>query len=128
MKPIVWIILAILVVAAIVFTVVARKGQVQTGKRKMDTEDYIKFADKMDKRIVRLEERTAKLIEKGIPPSAQPILDQFNAKINEVKTAVTELRSNPSEETLKKVQDLHREAKTLFRDLGGTGAEEEGEE
>ena len=128
MKPIVWIILSILVVAAIVFTVVARKGASTTGKRKMDTEDYVKFADKMDKRITRLEERTAKLIEKGITPTAQPMLDQFNAKINELKTVVSDLRTTPSEENMQKVQQLYKEIKTLFRNLGGTGAEEEGEE
>ncbi|MFB0510028.1 MAG: hypothetical protein ACETVX_05985 [bacterium] len=128
MRPVIWVILAILVVAAIIFTVVARRGTVPTGKRKMDTEDYIRYADRTETRLEKLEERIVDLVDSGISPEAQPMMDQLNAKIQEVKTTITNLRTEPNEEKLEKVRELYREVKKMYRELGGTVIEEEEEE
>lgn len=129
MRPVIWIILAILVVAAIVFVVIARKGATPDRiRREMTPEAYMKFADRMDKNIATYEERIAKLIAKGISPSAQPIVEQYNAKLNELKEAVADLRANPAEEKVERIRTLYKELRKLFRDLGGSGGQEEGEE
>ena len=128
MRPVIWVILAILVVAAIIFTVVARRGATPTGKRKMDTEDYIRYADRTETRLEKLEERIVDLVDSGISPEAQPMMDQLNAKIQEVKTTISNLRTEPNEEKLEKIRELYREVKKMYRELGGTVIEEEEEE
>lgn len=128
MRPVIWVILAILVVAAIIFTVVARRGTTPTGKRKMDTEDYIRYADRTERRLEKLEERAADLVDSGIAPEAQPMMDQLNTKIQEMKTALADLRTEPNEEKMEKVRELYREVKRMYRELGGTLTEEEEEE
>ncbi|MEO0093302.1 MAG: hypothetical protein ABIK93_01870 [candidate division WOR-3 bacterium] len=129
MRPVIWTILAILVVAAIIFVVIARKGAGPTTiRRQMTAEDYAKFADKMDKSIARYEERLAKLTEKGISPQDQPKVDQFNAKMGELKSAVADLRASPAQEKYEKIQDIYKEVKKIYRDLTGHEEKEEGEE
>ena len=127
MRPVIWVILAVLVVAAIIFTVIARRGSTPAGTIQRSTEDYIRFADRADKRAERLEERIASLVQEGLPPNAQPMLDQLNNKMSELKSAISDLRGTPNEENYTKVQDLYRDAKKMYRDMGGVG-EEEGEE
>ena len=124
MRPVIWVILAILVVAAIIFTVIARRGATPTEALQRDAEDYIRFADKSDKRIERLEEKIASLGQEGVSSEALAPLD---TKMNELKSAISDLRETPNKENYDKVQDLYREAKKMYRDLGGVG-EEEGED
>ncbi len=130
MRPVIWTILAILVVLAIVFVVIARKGAGPATARRgpMSAEDYAKFADKMDKSIARYEGRLARLTEKGIEPQSQPMVDQFNSKISELKGLVADLRASGSEEKVEKIRQLYKEVKKVYRDLGGKATEEEEKE
>jgi hypothetical protein len=129
MRPVIWTILAILVVAAIVFVVIARKGATPDRiRREMTPEAYTKFTDRMEKNIATYEERLAKLTEKGISPQAQPMVDQYNAKLNELKEAVADLRANPTEQKVEKIRATYKELRKIFHDLGGTESGEEGEE
>uniref|UniRef100_A0A7C6EH75 Uncharacterized protein n=1 Tax=candidate division WOR-3 bacterium TaxID=2052148 RepID=A0A7C6EH75_UNCW3 len=129
MRPVIWTILAILVVAAIVFVVIARKGATPDRiRREMTPEAYTKFADRMEKNIATYEERLAKLTEKGISPQAQPMVDQYNAKLNELKEAVADLRANPTEQKVEKIRATYKELRKIFHDLGGAESGEEGEE
>ncbi len=124
MRPVIWVILAILVVAAIIFTVIARRGSTPGGALQRDTEDYTKFADRADKRVERLEEKISSLGQEGVSSEALAPLD---TKMSELKSAISDLRGSPNDENYTKVQDLYREAKKMYRDLGGVG-EEEGED
>lgn len=129
MKPVVWVILAILVVAAIIFTVVARRGSTGSAyARKWDAEEFAKFADKMDNNIARYEEKMSKLVEEGISSQAQPMVDQFNTKIEEMKAAVNDLRADNSDEKAEKIKELYKDVRKTYRDLGGAVEEEDIEE
>ncbi len=128
MKPVVWVILAILVVAAIIFMVVARRGSTGAYERKWDAEEFAKFADKMDNNIARYEEKMSKLADQGISPQAQPMVDQFNTKIEEMKAAVNDLRADNSDEKAEKIKELYKDLRKTYRDLGGAAEEEDIEE
>jgi hypothetical protein len=121
MRPVIWVILAILVVAAIIFTVIARRGATPEGTIQRDTEDYMNFANRSDKRVERLEEKIASLEQEGVSSEA---LGPVNTKMSELKSAISDLRGTPNDENYKKVQNLYREAKKMYRDLGGVGEEE----
>jgi peptidoglycan hydrolase CwlO-like protein len=123
MRPVIWAILAILVVLAIVFVVVARKGAGTSKVNPMSEADFTNFADRMDKNVARFEERSAKLSADG--KDITPV----TAKIEELKSAITDLRSSPTEEKVAKVRSLYNDVKKVYREAGGkeTGGDTGGE-
>jgi len=114
MRPVIWAILAILVVLAIVFVVVARKGAGTPKVNPMSEADFTNFADRMDKNAMRYEEKGAKVAAEGkdIAP--------LTAKIEEMKTAIADLRSSPTEEKVSNVRKLYTATKKAYREAGGT--------
>ena len=121
MRPVIWAILAILVVLAIVFVVVARKGAGTPKVNPMTAADFTTFADHMDNYAQNYLDRAAKLTAAG------KNIDQITAKINELKTAVADLRSSPSEDKVSKIRALYKEVKKAYRDAGGAGAAPSGD-
>jgi len=124
MRPVIWAILAILVVLAIVFVVIAKKGAGTVKLQPMTAAEFTTFADRMDKNAVRYEERGAKLAGEG------KNIDQLTGKLNEFKAALADLRTGPSDEKVMKIRALYKEAKKIYRELGGadTSGDTSGEE
>jgi hypothetical protein len=114
MRPVIWAILAILVVLAIVFVVVARKGAGAPKVNPMTEADFTSFADRMDKNAMRYEEKGAKIAAEG--KDIAPI----TAKIEEMKAAIADLRTSPTEQKVAKIRTLYTDVKKAYRTAGGT--------
>lgn len=125
MRAVIWTIVAILVVAAVIFLVVARGGR--QPKRVWDAEELQKFGERQEKRFERLVERIDK-IRASVPMEQKAKLDELDAKINELRNALTEFRQSPSEAGVAKIQDLMKDSRKLYRELGGSIGEVEEEE
>ena len=114
MRPVIWAILAILVVLAIVFVVVARKGAGNVKVNPMTEADFTSFADRMDKNAMRYEEKAAKVAAEG--KDIAPV----TAKIEEMKAAIADLRTSPTEQKVASIRTLYNDVKKAYRTAGGT--------
>ncbi|MEO0098879.1 MAG: hypothetical protein ABIK99_01845 [candidate division WOR-3 bacterium] len=133
-RTIVWTIVGILVVATIIFTIVARRGSaVLEGKRTMTEEDYRNYKIREEKRLAKFEERfQRRLGEIPNPTEEQKAkIDEVNGKIAQLKTYLAEYDGLTTDEARKewyaKCRATDKEMKKAFREIFQMG-EEEGEE
>ncbi len=118
-RTIVWTIVGILVVLAIIFTIVTRRGSaVLEGKRKMTEEDYRQYRDRELKRIEKFEARFARKL-KSLPspsPEEQAKIDEVNAKIAELKSYLAEYDNLTTDEQRKEWYQKCQEARKGYKD------------
>jgi hypothetical protein len=87
----IWVIVGILVVVAVVFLFVARKGGGPAGGRNITTEDVPGFLDRMDKSLDNEEGRVAKLrSEWGSDYAAE--FDEIGVLLDRVRAAMQEIQ------------------------------------
>ncbi|MEO0102188.1 MAG: hypothetical protein ABIK81_00595 [candidate division WOR-3 bacterium] len=133
-RTIVWTIVGILVVAAIIFTIIARRGAaVLEGKRTMTEEDYRDYKMREEKRLAKFEERYQRRAGSiSNPTEAEKAkMDEVTTKIAQLKTYLAEYEGLTTDEARKewyeKCRTTEKEMKKAFRELFRMG-EEEGEE
>jgi len=134
-RTIVWTIVGILVVAAIIFTIVASRGSaVLEGKRTMTEEDYRDYKTRAEKRVAKFEERYQRKL--GTIPNPTPEekakMDEVTAKINQLKNYLAEYDGLTTDEARKewyeRCRTTEKEMKKAFRELFRMGEEEEEKE
>lgn len=121
-RAIVWTIVAILVVATIIFTIIARREPVPRGAAyPRDIEQWQTQYQRMLKTIERFQAQYEEV--KITPPTAEEsdIMSKIDATLQEWKTETERFPQLQTEEErrawLKKVNELRREARKLLRDL-----------
>ncbi len=118
-RVVIWTIVGILVVIAVVFLIVGRKGA-PSGKRAVAAEDIPAFVNRMEARLAKFEERVAKAREKGGDPAAYAKIDE---QVGKVRTGLQELQGITDQtQWLPKMELIKNdlaEARKMLREAGG---------
>ncbi|MBM3321954.1 hypothetical protein FJY69_00500 [candidate division WOR-3 bacterium] len=124
-RVVIWAIVGILVVIAVVFLIVGRKGT-PGGKRAVAAEDIPTFIGRMEDRVVKFEGRVARAREKGGDPAAFAKIDEQVAK---VRTGMQELQGITDQTQwlpkMESIKDALGEARKMLREAGGEGGADE---
>ncbi len=124
-RVVIWTIVGILVVIAVVFLIVGRKGT-PSGKRAVAAEDIPAFVNRMESRLVKFEHRIEAARSKGGDPAAFAKVDEQVAKVRagmqELQGITDQTQWLPKMEQIK--NDL-AEARKMLRAAGGEGGSDE---
>jgi hypothetical protein len=115
-RVVIWTIVGILVVVAVIFLIVARRGGTAAGSRSISTEDVPGFVGRMERSLDNEEGRVAKLrAEWGSDYAAE--FDEIAGLLDKVRADLQEIQQmTGSSEISKKMEEIKADLGTA-RDL-----------
>ncbi len=128
-RTIVWAIVGIIVVLAVIFTIIARRGATPTGRR-MDARDYSAYQTRTMKRMEKFEARyNKKAAEITNPtPEEKAKMDEITSKLATLKDYLAEFDKLTTEDEMKewyeKCKTTEKEIREAYRELFRKEAEE----
>lgn len=124
-RVVIWTIVGILVVVAVVFLVVGRKGT-PSGKRAVTAEDIPAFVNRMNTRIEKFEHRVEIARQKGGDPAAFAKVEE---QVGKVRTGLQELQGITDQtQFLPKMEEIKKdlgEARKMLKEAGGEAGSDE---
>ncbi len=119
-RVVIWTIVGILVVVAVIFLIVAKKGAATTGARSFTEEDVPKFVSTMTSRVEKFERRLARIRDEYGPEAAEAFA-RIEENLGKVRTGLLEIQELTDVKALAEKRDEVKQdyssAKDVFKEF-----------